>query len=70
MRTRRKFHAENSICALPVCGYVASMNWSQILILAVVIGITVAFVWRSSKKSGGCGCGCAHEEHPEKKKNH
>jgi len=46
------------------------MNWSQILILAVVIGITVAFVWRSSKKSGGCGCGCTHEEHPEKKKNH
>jgi len=62
-----EFHAENSICALTVCSYVASMNWQQILPIVIVLGVAVFFVWRSSsqKHDHSCGCGCAHE--PEDK---
>ena len=43
------------------------MNWQQLVTLAIILTIAVVFVWRgsSAKKSGGCGCGCAHGEHGE-----
>lgn len=58
------FHAENSICAIPVCSYVASMNWQQVLTLVIVLGVTAIVVWRSSsphKHNRGCNCGCDHD---------
>ncbi len=47
-----------SICAIPVCRYVGSMNWQQFLLLILVLGVAVVFVWRSSGKSSGGKCGC------------
>ncbi len=58
------FHAENSICAIPVCSYVASMNWQQVLTLVIVLGVTAIVVWRSSsphKHNRDCNCGCDHD---------
>jgi hypothetical protein len=57
-----------SICAIPNCSYVGSMNF---LPLVIVLGIAVFFVWRSSgqkKHEHDCGCGCDHEHGAEPKK--
>ena len=57
-------HLENSICEIPVCRYVATMNWQMILPLLIFLGVA-AMIWRSSgtkKHNHGCGCGCAHED--------
>jgi hypothetical protein len=65
-----KFHTENSICAIRVCGYVAVMNWQEILPLIIVLGVAAIFVWRSSspdKHEHGCDCDC-HHDHSEKSK--
>jgi hypothetical protein len=65
-----KFHAENSICALAVCSYVASMNWQQLLPIVIVLGVAVVFVWRSSstKHDHSCGCGCVHDHETDHQK--
>lgn len=56
---------EISICAGAVCRYVGGMTWPELLLLGVVLGVAVIFVWRSSgakKSDGGCECcGCSHE---------
>jgi hypothetical protein len=65
-----EFHAENSICAIPVCSYVGCMSWQNILTLVIVLGVAVFFVWRSSgSKKHGCNCGCGHEHAPENQKD-
>jgi len=63
---------KNSICAIWVCSYVASMNWQQFLPLLIVLGVGVVFVWRSSspqKHDHDCGCGCTHKDDPETRKD-
>jgi len=47
------------------------MSWQNILTLAIVLGVAIFFVWRSSgkKHSHGCNCGCVHEDDPENQKN-
>jgi F0F1-type ATP synthase assembly protein I len=50
---------------MPVCRYVGSMNWQNILVLVIVLGVATFFVWRSSgtkKHNHGCNCGCAQED--------
>jgi hypothetical protein len=47
------------------------MNWQQFFPLAIVLGVAVIFVWRSSSKKSGCGqdCNCSHEhDSPREKK--
>jgi hypothetical protein len=48
------------------------MSWQNILTLAIVLGVAVFFVWRSSgsKKHGhSCNCGCGHEDETETRKD-
>jgi len=48
------------------------MNWHQFVPLAVVLGIAVVFVWRSSgqkKHDHDCGCGCEHGHDAKTGKN-
>ena len=64
--------AENSICAIRDCGYVARMDLKQFLPLLVVLGVGTVFVWRSSspkKHDHDCHCGCEHEPPPENPKD-
>jgi hypothetical protein len=67
----RSFTLKNSICAIPVCSYVGSMNWQQFLTLLIVLGVATFFVWRSSgtkKHKHSHHCGCAHGCDAEKQK--
>jgi len=62
---------KNSICAILVCSYVATMSWQQFLPLMMVLGVAVVFVWRSSdpkKHDHGCNCGCPHDHKDEEHK--
>ena len=62
---------KNPCCAICFSGYVGCMNWQQFLLLAIILGAAVLFIWRSSgKKAGECGCkrGCAHEPEPRARK--
>jgi len=49
------------------------MNWQQFVPMAIVLGIAVFFVWRSSgqkkhEHDHSCGCGCEHGNDVEAKK--
>ena len=47
------------------------MNWSDMLTLAIVLGVATFFVWRGSGTKNhkhGANCGCAPEDKTEVKK--
>jgi hypothetical protein len=51
-------------------GMLTCMNWRQFIPVIIVLGVAMIFVWRSSGKKTGCGCGdnCAHDPTENKKK--